>query len=105
MLTFTANAERHHTGCGRVPIVCEPSNVVVVPTLRPASPESKANERLVAHAAILRQIAIYDFVVNRDGAEIAAAQLRVLGVSEEDIREARSWTKVHCSSPATPAHR
>jgi hypothetical protein len=53
-----------------------------------------------AHAATLRQIAIYLSIGNREGAEILTAQLRAMGVSAGVIAEAVTWEKLHSSSSA-----
>jgi len=47
------------------------------------------------HARLLRQIAVYASVGNRDGVEILTARLRALGVSAETVSEAVTWTKLH----------
>jgi hypothetical protein len=52
-----------------------------------------------AHAATLRQIAIYASIDNREGVEILTAQLRAMGVSVDVVTEAVIWVKLHGSSP------
>jgi hypothetical protein len=53
------------------------------------------------HARVLQQIAIYEAIGNRDGAEILNARLRAIGVSKEALDEAVNWTKLHAASPGS----
>jgi hypothetical protein len=50
-----------------------------------------------SHRAILRQIAIYVSMGNREGAEILIAQLRSQRLSEDLLNEAVTWMKLHDS--------
>lgn len=72
---------------------------------RPYFPEleSGAHDARNDRQAILRRIAVYLSVGNRDGAEILIAQLRSEGVSDEVVSDAINWTKLH-GAPSAP-HR
>jgi hypothetical protein len=61
--------------------------------LMQGEPDSARN----SHRAILRQIAIYISIGNREGAEILIARLRSQRVSEDLLSDAITWTKLHDS--------
>jgi uncharacterized protein YeaO (DUF488 family) len=55
------------------------------------------------HKRIIRQIAVYEAIGNRDGAEILTAHLRALGVDMDQLREDVMWTRIEAPSPGAPA--
>jgi hypothetical protein len=65
----------------------------------PAAGDILAGRGIDAYKSLLRQIAIYASVGNREGQEILTAQLRVLGVSAEAVNEMIAWTKLHDCLP------
>lgn len=69
---------------------------------RPHLPEleSEAHDGRNNRQAILRRIAVYLSVGNRDGAEILIAQLRMEGVSDEVLSDTINWTKLRGSASA-----
>lgn len=67
-------------------LICRPN--WAIPQGEPASARS-------SHRVILRQIAIYFSIGNREGAEILIAQLRSQHVSEDLLSEAVTWAKLH----------
>jgi hypothetical protein len=65
----------------------------------PSADDIAAGEAPGEHARMLRQIAIYASVGNRDGVEVLSQQLRVSGVSKDTIEESLTWAEVHASRP------
>jgi hypothetical protein len=67
--------------------------------LLPSVDDITAGRGPAVNGQILRQIAIYQSVGNRDGAEILTNRLRTSGVSNESVDEAVTWANVHSSAP------
>jgi hypothetical protein len=53
-----------------------------------------------SYSVIIRQIAIYESVGNRDAAEILKAQLLACGVSREAVTEGVTWARIHGAEPS-----
>jgi hypothetical protein len=104
LLTGPVGAEID-TGFGSIRISCNPPEDVAISYPGSSEPSGEPASRRLAYAAVLRQIAIYDSIGNRDGAEMLVGQLRALGVSEETISDGRNWAKLHCDAPPDPVRR
>lgn len=85
-------ADRHLYVAGMHSAAAIQGAAVITP---PSADDILAGKGPPANAHMLRQIAIYASIGNRDGVEILSQQLRLIGVSKDIIDEALTWAEVH----------
>ena len=88
VLTKTDPAAAIKAAAGSVPLTAPRADDIIVGKI----PQE--------HARILRQIAVYASVGNRDGVEILSQQLRLSGVNKDTIEEAANWAEFHAPRPS-----
>jgi hypothetical protein len=104
----TAPLQAGETGCDSVKVMAPVTeHVRPVDTLALSPAPETAGDVLGGrgpnpHARELRDIAIYESIGNRDGAEMVAAQLRQFGISHQAIQRSVDRIKVHGIAPSAP---